>query len=61
MIEQNVRTIHEQHKPVTGNDQVVMTKPSRRDPNSKSALDRRLDLALVETFPASDSIAVMIG
>ena len=25
MIEQNVGTIHEQHKPVTGNDQVVMT------------------------------------
>jgi hypothetical protein len=30
------------------------------DPNSKQELDRRLDLALEETFPASDPIAILI-
>ena len=31
------------------------------DPNSKRELDRRLDEALKETFPASDPISVVIS
>jgi len=30
------------------------------DPNAQPALDRRLDLALEETFPASDPVAIVI-
>lgn len=30
------------------------------DPNSRRALDRRLDQALEDTFPASDPVAIMI-
>jgi len=36
------------------------TNASLRSENSKLELDRRLDQALAETFPASDSIAVII-
>jgi hypothetical protein len=31
------------------------------DPNSKAELDRRLDRALEDTFPASDPISIMIS
>jgi hypothetical protein len=31
------------------------------DPNSKAELERRLDRALEETFPASDPISIMIS
>ena len=31
------------------------------DPNAKPALDRRLDQALAETFPASDPVAIVIS
>ena len=31
------------------------------DENSISELDRRLDQALEETFPASDPIAIVVG
>jgi hypothetical protein len=31
------------------------------DPNDKPALDRRLDQALAETFPASDPVAIVIS
>jgi hypothetical protein len=31
------------------------------DPNSKAELDRRLDRALEETFPARDPISIMIS
>jgi len=31
------------------------------DQNSKHDLDRRLDLALEETFPASDPVSIMIA
>lgn len=31
---------------------------AKLEPNSKQALDRRLDQALEETFPASDPISV---
>jgi hypothetical protein len=30
------------------------------DPNSKKELDRRLDQALADTFPASDPISIII-
>ena len=32
-----------------------------RGQNSKQELDRRLDLALEETFPASDPVSVIIA
>ena len=32
-----------------------------RGQNSASELDRRLDQALEETFPASDPIAIVVG
>jgi hypothetical protein len=32
-----------------------------RDENSTSELDRRLDQALEETFPASDPIAIVVA
>ena len=52
--------IGEQHNSVQRSDRVEEARSSLRDQNSKSQLDRRLDQALVETFPASDSIAIMI-
>lgn len=33
----------------------------RREQNSKRELDRRLDLALEETFPASDPVSIIIA
>jgi hypothetical protein len=36
------------------------SQPTRMSPNAKQELDRRLDLALEETFPASDPISIMI-
>jgi hypothetical protein len=41
-------------------DSFRMRNASLRNDNSKSELDRRLEQALLETFPASDSIAVII-
>ena len=38
----------------------ISTRKALRDPNSKPELDRRLDQALKETFPASDLMAIMI-
>lgn len=35
-------------------------RTSVRGPNSAAELDRRLDQALKETFPASDPIAIFI-
>jgi len=35
--------------------------PGQREQNSKRELDRRLDLALEETFPASDPVSVIIA
>ena len=34
---------------------------AKREQNSKQELDRRLDLALEETFPASDPVSVIIA
>jgi hypothetical protein len=34
---------------------------AQREQNSKQELDRRLDLALEETFPASDPVSVIIA
>ena len=31
------------------------------DPNSKRALDRRLDQALEDTFPASDPVSIVMS
>ena len=40
--------------------QVITDSPSKANDNTMNELDRRLDEALKETFPASDPVAVMI-
>lgn len=51
-----------QHRP--GNplwsDDARSARENASDPNSWQALDRRLDRALEETFPASDPVSVLI-
>jgi hypothetical protein len=44
--------------PETRNHQASFTPA--RDSNSKRELDRRLDQALEETFPASDPVSIVI-
>jgi hypothetical protein len=44
-----------QQRPAVAGSEVVV------DPNSKCELDRRLDEALKETFPASDPISIVIS
>jgi hypothetical protein len=41
--------------------QVQISTASTEDSNSKRALDRRLDQALEDTFPASDPVSIMIS
>jgi hypothetical protein len=41
--------------------QVQISTASTEDSNSKHELDRRLDQALEETFPASDPVSIMIS
>jgi len=41
-------------------ERVEEVRTSVRGPNSAAELDRRLDQALKETFPASDPIAIFI-
>jgi hypothetical protein len=55
-----MRAIRDQYSPVQESESVEVTLASLRDQNSKSELDRRLDQALAETFPASDSVAIII-
>ena len=59
MVERNNPAV-DRHNPWRDND-VEVTRASARAQNTKSELDRRLDQALVETFPASDPIAIIIG
>lgn len=55
-----IRVVRGRYNPMQEKEPVKITRKSRRDPNSKSDLDRRLDQALKETFPASDSMAIII-
>jgi hypothetical protein len=41
-------------------DDTYFHRDSTMDPNSNQELDRRLDQALQETFPASDPVAIII-
>jgi hypothetical protein len=41
-------------------DDIYFHRDSTPDPNSNQELDRRLDQALQETFPASDPVAIII-
>jgi hypothetical protein len=41
--------------------QVQISTASIEDSNSKRELDRRLDQALEETFPASDLVSILIS
>jgi hypothetical protein len=41
-------------------DDIYFRRDSTLDPNSNEELDRRLDQALQETFPASDPVAIII-
>ena len=43
------------------NPAVQISTASAEDSNSKRALDRRLDEALKDTFPASDAISIVIS
>jgi hypothetical protein len=60
MVEWKKRRVHDQRNPLQESDPVEATRASVRNQNTKSELDRRLDQALLETFPASDSISIMI-
>ncbi len=46
---------------IGGGDESEAVPPLSRDENSKHHLDRRLDDALMETFPASDPISISIA
>jgi hypothetical protein len=48
----------DQYNPVRGSDPAEVNRASLR--NSKPDLERRLDQTLLETFPASDSMAIII-
>ena len=41
--------------------EVQISTASAGDSNSKRALDRRLDEALKDTFPASDAVSIVIS
>jgi len=43
------------------NPDVRISSASAEDANSKRALDRRLDEALEDTFPASDAVSIVIS
>ena len=60
MPELKMRVIRERYNPTQESEPVKITRKSRRDLNSKSKLNRRLDQALKETFSASDSMAIII-
>jgi hypothetical protein len=61
MAELKMPPMGERRNVVQDRGRVELTRVSLHNQNSKSELDRRLDQALVETFPASDSIAVIIS
>ncbi len=60
MTETTFRAIQQPHSSARERERAEANRESLREQNSKSQLDRRLDHALEETFPASDPIAVMI-
>ena len=43
------------------NPEAQISTASAGDSNSKRALDRRLDEALKDTFPASDAVSIVIS
>jgi len=53
--------LSEEHLPKLQQRLAVVGSEISVDPNSKRELDRRLDEALKETFPASDPISVVIS
>jgi hypothetical protein len=61
MAELKMRTIRDRCNPVRVSEPIDVNRKSFRDLNSKMELDRRLDQALKETFPASDSMAIIIA
>lgn len=60
MAELKMRVNRERYNSTQEREPMKITRKSRRDLNSKLDLDRRLDQALKETFPASDSMAIII-
>ena len=58
MAKLKMRAPGDQHNPGRESDPVEVKRVSLR--NSKSELERRLNQALLETFPASDSMAIII-
>jgi hypothetical protein len=55
------RTDQERKNKSVRADDIYFHRDSTLDPNSNQMLDRRLDQALQETFPASDPIAIIIS
>lgn len=60
MAELKMRVTRERYNSTQEREPMKITRKSPRDLNSKLDLDRRLDQALKETFPASDSMAIII-
>lgn len=60
MPEYTTLTIHRRKVDSAWLDDIDSGRRSTRDANSPQELDRRLDQALEETFPASDPISIII-
>lgn len=61
MTELTPRAIRERRNSLREYKRAKTTDELPDDQNSKHNLDRRLDLALEETFPASDPVSIMIA
>lgn len=61
MPELKLHTIHERRNLLREYERVAATRELFDDQNSQDDLNRRLDLALEETFPASDPVSIMIA
>lgn len=61
MPELTLRTAHERRKFSHEYESPAAARELLDDQNSRHDLDRRLDLALEETFPASDPVSIMIA
>jgi hypothetical protein len=61
MPELKLRTTRERRNFSREYESAAEARELLEDQNSRHDLDRRLDLALEETFPASDAVSIMIA
>ncbi len=54
------RTLTDDRGPEREAERIAAVRAPLRGDNSKAELDRRLDHALAETFPASDPVAILV-